>query len=230
MHRYEELEKLYYKRLIWKFFILILLFVFFVLIGFYSYSKKGKKIQANEENITMFKERTLKEKKEIKSVEVNKSIKMDNKINKSNDKLVFVLPQIKEKDITESIHQKNIQNVKKENKLNKVSKDIKNTSIVVIKEKKVNIKELIQKYKEQPNYEIAMIIAKKYFDKDLKKSQLWALKANNLDPKREESWLLFADILLKENKKQKAIEILNIYLDTYGENSKVMAKIRSINE
>jgi len=227
MHRYEELEKLYYKRRIWKFFILILLFVFFVLIGFYSYSKKGKKIQANEENITMLKEKTLKEKKEIKPEEVNKSSKKDNK---SNDKLVFVLPQIKEKDITESIHQKNIQNIKKENKLNKVSKDVKKTSIVVIKEKKVNIKELIQKYKEQPNYEIAMIIAKKYFNKDLKKSQLWALKANNLDPKREESWLLFADILLKENKKQKAIEILNIYLDTYGENSKVMAKIRSINE
>jgi tetratricopeptide (TPR) repeat protein len=82
-----------------------------------------------------------------------------------------------------------------------------------------------------PSYDLALMIAKEYYkQKNYKQAQIWAIKANNLDPQKVESWLLFADILLKENKKKKALEILKIYLDQYGEEERIRAKIRSIDE
>jgi len=88
---------------------------------------------------------------------------------------------------------------------------------------------LIKNFNQNPDYDLAITIAKYYLNhNNLKKAQIWSLKANNLNPEKPESWLIFANILQKENKIQKAIEILKVYKDSYGINKKIEKKLRSL--
>ena len=247
MHRYEELEKIYYKKKFLKF--ISIFFVLVISIGiFFIFPSLNKE---NEKNITknIIKEKTINinQKKEINTTKLNKKIEKVSKntqkeknvsiVKNENQKLTFILPKITEK-------QKNIikenKPVKKDIKKRKEIKEIKKTKTttskkippsIKIEEKKISVNELIRKFNTNPNYDIAMIIAKEYFKiGDLNNARIWVIKANNLKPEDVDSWLLFADILLKNNEKEKALKILNVYIDTYGDNPLIEAKIRSINE
>ena len=219
MHRYEELEKEYYKKRILKalFGLVAVLTVFFA--GYFTYKR-------DISNKTV-----IEAKKEIKQKpEINKTVKKEEKKAQKNvDKLIFVVPHINEDEIKDT--KKTVKKTKKPEKKEvkkEIKKEVKKPK-VQIKEKSITLNELKQKFSQKPSYDLAIMIAKNYFNKkDYKQAQIWAIKANNIDPQKVESWVLFSDILLKENKKQKAREILQIYIDQYGENETIRSKLRTI--
>jgi predicted Zn-dependent protease len=67
-------------------------------------------------------------------------------------------------------------------------------------------------------------------EKDYSNAKLWALKANNIDPSKYQSWKMFAFILLKKNDKIKARKILKVYLNDYGDNDEIYKLLRSLDE
>ena len=252
MHRYEELEKLYYKKKYLK----IIFFIFLTLIVFgavyyvvvYKKSVKSKKEITKSKKIVK-KETVKKVKQETNESNVSKTasaekIKKPNKVNneqkQNNQKLMFILPKIDNNmvknssiaDKTQKTIKKQPSNKVKTNKPKKIKPQPKTEEKEpVIQEKKVSVSELIRKFNLNPDYDLAMLIAKEYYNRgDLNNARIWVIKANNLNPEDVESWLLFADILVKKNEKQKALKILNVYIDTYGDNPLIEAKIRSINE
>jgi len=217
VHRYEELEKLYYKKKALKYFIVILGVgvIFFI----YDFFKKPSKVS---KDINLTKEKKVLEfKKEIKET------KKDKNITKKYEKISFILPKV----------EYNYSAISTENKKIKKQKIIKPKKIESkkieskITEKEVTLNDLIQKFNLNKSYDLALLIAKGFFKKkDLKNAKIWTIKANSMNPERVESWILFSDILLEKGEKEKAIEILKIYLDTYGNNKTIENKIRSINE
>ena len=257
MHRYEELEKLYYKKIILK--ILIVLGIIGLFISGFFILNKTKSSKEVKKNISKNQTITKKEnKKEIKKInpskEKNETIKVKNnskkevkksslpkKINKPKETKVksfhFILPDIskiskspKPKQPSKTIKDKNT--TKKLKKLKEVelnhTANLDNFKIV---EKPVDLKTLIKKFNDNKDFDLAILISKIYFKKgDLKNAQMWALKANNINPSSYKSWILFADILLKEKKPKKVKEILKVYLNSYGQNDIIEKKLRSLDD
>jgi len=247
MHRYEELEKLYYKKKYKKIF-LYFLFVFISSLAVFSIlklisfnnvkhiknkaeSKITKNIKSNitkrlnevnitEKNLSKQNKNEHKKPKNIKT-EVKSQI---NEKNNTSFNLTFILPQIKENKEKKPASKKPALKVKEKNKTTKNVQPL-------IKENKADLKSLKASFYKFPNYSTAMTIANIYFSKkDLANAKIWALKANNIDPSKYESWKMFAMILLEKNDKIKAKEVLKIYLNNYGENEEISKLLRSINE
>ena len=224
MHRYEELEKLYYKKLYIKIFSFLLFFIaLFILIYFFIRERevKSTKVVYNEKNSTI--SSTNKKQSNLKVAE---------KKNKENNKsayIRFILPEINEtlevedRKIIKQKH-KNKHFVEKVSSVNNLS-----SSSFKIKETKVNVQTLIKDYNSNPNYHLAILIAKLYLEhNNIKQAEKWALKANGLKPELPDSWLIFADILQRKNQIKKAIEILKVYEETYGGNESVDEKLREL--
>ena len=118
---------------------------------------------------------------------------------------------MKEKQLKSQTSQKDFQNIK-------------------ITENKVNINDLINEFKKNKDYNIAITISKIYLKQNnLKKAQIWALNANSLAPSKPESWIIFADIMIKKHNIKKAKDLLRVYIDSYGSNDIIEEKLRSIN-
>ena len=250
MHRYEELEKLYYKRKIKKyvsiFFVLAVAVTIVIVISNFinksenqpkkifksvkfkssqefNESKKNnaKEVVKNDLNVTKTKKSVILK----KSDEKNETNKIDT--SKSNLSFSFYIPNIKQEQKKDKI--KKVQKQKKEIK----NTDIKKPNVTVneIKETNINVKSLIKEFNKHPDFNLAILISKYYYNKkDLANAKLWALKANNINPSDYRSWKMFALILLKKNDKIKAKEVLKIYLNDYGENEEIEKLLRSIDE
>jgi len=221
MHRYEELEKLYYKKLYIKIFsFLLFLIVLLILVYFFIKEKeiKSPKVAHKEKNTTIFSNN--KKQSNLKVLE-NKT--------KENNKSVyikFILPEVNE---TLEVENKKI--IKKNRHIFKKTSSVNNLSSASfkIKEAKVNVDTLIKDYNSNPNYHLAILIAKLYLEhNNIKQAEKWALKANGLKPELPDSWLIFADILQRKNQIKKAIEILKVYEETYGGNESVDEKLREL--
>jgi hypothetical protein len=257
MHKYEELEKLYYKKkkkqtaLI--FIAILSIGSVFLLINNLSNSKRKRNIVNIEKNVTDNINNTLASKVVVKTT--NKSKKYNQKKddvkkiksmtftvfkfarnkgdnNSTISQLTFIVPDIKSKpkEIKQNDKKQHITNPKIVK--NKEDKKIKNEiSNFFIKENSVDIKKLINTFKKAPSYDIAMMISKYYFArKDYDDAKLWVLKANNMEPSKYQSWKMFALILLKKHQKNKAKNVLSIYLDDYGSNEEIEKLLRSIDE
>nr|WP_246023104.1 CDC27 family protein [Campylobacter estrildidarum] len=86
-----------------------------------------------------------------------------------------------------------------------------------IDSKVFSIAKLKNNFYKNPSYERALILAREYYRiKDYKKSIFWALKANDIDKKTEDSWLIFAKAQIALGNKNQAEKALNVYLDSYG--------------
>jgi len=71
------------------------------------------------------------------------------------------------------------------------------------------------KFQQNKNPREALLIAQAYYRAgNYKNSEKWALKANNLDKKLDESWLLFAKSQEKLGKRQEALKVLVAYYRT----------------
>jgi len=243
MHRYEELEKKYYKKLYLKIIFYSIIIVGVILIIFItninnkdkpekkSFKEKNTTLQQinKETNISIKKIKTA-----VKKEHKNKNI--PKKTNKNiTEKIKFILPDIE--NITPLNNENYESNIS--NKNNRKTKPLKKTENNISKKPVFNLKEisldkqdikvLVKNFNQNPDYDLAITIAKYYLNyNNLKKAQIWALKANNLNPEKADSWIIFANILQRENKIQKAIEILKVYKDSYGVDKKIEKKLRSL--
>jgi len=78
----------------------------------------------------------------------------------------------------------------------------------------VSVEELTAKFEKSNSSDIAVLIARRYYDiKDYKNSEKWALIANELDSNNEESWIIFAKSKYNLKQKDDAISVLKIYND-----------------
>jgi tetratricopeptide (TPR) repeat protein len=202
LHRYEELEKLYYKKKFIEYgvlsvFIVVLFIIFYIL---YSSFKKNetdveivkreqkelkKKLSNNEIN------RVVELKKELKSdveVKVKKlvlypiypdinSILNSKKDKEENKKLSQNTDKLKEENIvTEKIDvtKENQENSKEEKKKDKIVVKPVNRikSRFLIKTKEENLTTLIEAYKHSPNYEKGIKVVELYFKEKKYKESL----------------------------------------------------------
>jgi len=225
MHRYEELEKLYYKKLYIRIFFSLSVFIILSILFYLFVEEDKKKVESNK---VVYKEKnsTIIVSSDKKSSNIKIVIKKEKEDNKSVY-IKFILPEIND---TLTVENKKI--------IKQVSKHIVrktppvnnfNPPFLKIKETKVNIKKLIEDYKLNPNYHLAVLISKFYLKyNNLKEAKKWILRANNLHPELVESWLVFADILERKGQIKKAIEILKVYEETYGGNESVDEKLREL--
>ncbi len=241
MHRYEELEKLYYKKKRNQIIIVVLIALFLVIVykliefanvNTQTQTKVVENNQTKEEKVQTKNSETLENNKTKKTVK--------NKKEKKVAKLEFILPNISEvktpvepKKITKTQPKPTTKPTPKPNKTvqTQTTTQPKVPAKLNLQVEKVDINQLISSFNQNPNYDLAITISKEYLKRgNLKEAQKWALKANTMEPDRVESWLQFADILLKEGKKEKAVQILRVYIDSYGENDEIESKLRSLNE
>ncbi len=84
------------------------------------------------------------------------------------------------------------------------------------------------KFKQNKNPREALLIAKAYYRAgNYKNAEEWALKANNLDKKLDESWLVFAKSQDKLGKRKEALKVLVAYYRT-SKSPKAKALIQKI--
>ena len=84
----------------------------------------------------------------------------------------------------------------------------------IIKTKKMTIEQLQKLFILRKSYDLAIKIAQAFYDKGAYTKALeWAKRANKLDRQKEEAWILYAKTLYKLGKKQKAKQLLKVFLD-----------------
>ena len=240
MHKYEELERLYYKKKYTKYFFIFFIIAFLsALILFFSKSNKNvqknnkvnleKKIEKKEINKTIIKKEVNISKKELK--EVNKT--KVKKIKKEVKKLVLypIFPELNENK--EKIKQIKKQQIKKQSvpkiEVNNIKKEEKKVALKIVVKSAKTTNDLIYIFEKSPTYENAIKISKIYFErKNYQKAIEWSKKANKIEPEDYESWYIFAKSLIKLGKVDKAKKVLIAYLNTYGPDKNIEELLRSI--
>ncbi len=95
---------------------------------------------------------------------------------------------------------------------------------IVLNTQNVEANDLIKRYNNIPNKNLALMIAQIYLQKkDYKKALEWSVKANELDKSDARSWMIFAKAAYKLGKKRRALHALSLYLKNYDD-----PKIRSL--
>ena len=90
------------------------------------------------------------------------------------------------------------------------------------------IETIKEKYQHSHSSRDALLLAKAFYKKsNYQEAEKWALKANKINSKLEESWLIFAKAKAQMGKKQEAINILAKYY-TKSKSSKAKALIGQI--
>ena len=227
MHKYERLERYYYKKKIFK--ITLIVFVILSLIGislfFLIHNKHKHTKNTNSTKKTTLKEVTknsIEKKAEKEKKTIKKKIKIVKNLD-SNIKLSFILPSIK-------IEEPKKVKVPKQKEVKSVKKILPNNKNLIIEEK-IDIQDLINSFNQNPSYDVAIRISNYYLNhNNLALAKNWALKANNINPSKADSWKIFAIILIKQKNVQKAKEVLKIYLNDYGENPEIIKLLRSLND
>jgi hypothetical protein len=257
VHKYERLEKIYYKKKYLRIFFIIVIFIIlsFVAVNFIFNIEKKSNVKNNYKKPKITKTETNISETQIIQAEqnitknhndVNQTLTVDTnqteknltkiKISK-NDKniskdniplLTFTFTMPKiDLNITKADKKTDIKKSKSDNK----PKKIKTKKLSVIIEENININDLIKNFNNHPSFDMAIQISEYYLNKNyLNLAKKWALKANSINPERYESWKIFAIILIRKNEKEKAKEVLKTYLNDYGENNEIKKILRSIDE
>jgi len=115
----------------------------------------------------------------------------------------------------QNVAKKNIEVEEKQMAVKNIAKTeekIQKITFVNISHSDVNLKLLEEKFSAHESYDIAIRIANEYYDqKEYKKSLFWAKKANHLNRKKRQSWILYARSLYALGDTEKAIKILKLY-------------------
>ena len=232
MHRYEELEKRYYRKKYLKisiYTIFVLLIIVAVYILYYpKYHHIDKQKQSPKKELNKTKKIPQKIKKQNKTPKQPPKPKPKPKPMpiQSPKKLTLypIYPEI-DNNITKSTQSPKQKPNKIVDKVDKVEKH----NTIIIKSKPATLNSLIESFNTAPEYEKAIKVTKLYFDKEKYEEAIqWAKKANKLKPEDYESWYIFAESLIKLGKIQKAKKVLIAYIDAYGPNKKIEKLLRSI--
>lgn len=185
-----------------------------------SFSLFGGYIYLNKENLPLFKkEKPKKEsKKEIviadKKIEILKKPKKKEEvltlntdfienIKKESKKASFKNPPLPPPKLKPSIKIKEAENFTKQ----------KSKKIKIISKRVDTITFLKKKFQATHDINYALMLSNTYFEKrKYKKALYWAIKANEIDPTNERSWILFAKAKTKMGQKKEAIKALKVYL------------------
>jgi len=235
MHRYEELEKLYYRKKYIKLIQVIFLIIILVSISLLLFNKFNNH-STKSKNIKVIKKELNKTNENNKTIhKTSNKIKQKTFPNKIKKLTLYpIFPDItkitKENNISKKL-EKNVTTPKKKEKEKKLPKIVeKKPEIkIIVKQQKEDLNGLIKLYKINHKYDTAMKIARIYFSKkDYANSIKWAKVANKIDPENDASWYLFSKSLLQLGNRKKAKEVLVVYLNTYGTSEKIEKLLRSI--
>ncbi|MRI58054.1 MAG: hypothetical protein C6H99_00940 [Epsilonproteobacteria bacterium] len=103
---------------------------------------------------------------------------------------------------------------KKQKSTKKSPRAAANTLSFDIRSKSQPLPKLIEKFENHPTKSLAILIAKKQYQKgEYKKALHWSMRASDLGGgKDKENWIIFAKSLYKLGKRQEAMEVLQSYL------------------
>ena len=208
-----ELEKLCKKRRIKRrvFFLFFVIFIIFVIFAIWFFAKKRFYVAHKQQP----KKQIIKKVKTVKKI---KNVKKIVEINKTKPSIIltpvisldFVEDiNISKEKTSSNMKQKTIQKQDNNFQESKRSKNIVTTEILPSYEECIYQAEDALKNK---NYSLAL---------------KWAKNANIKDKTRPEAWIISAKILYLEGKKQKAINVLKLYLQYY-KNKKVEKFLRKL--
>ncbi len=108
----------------------------------------------------------------------------------------------------------------------KVNSSVEVKDTFILQSQKFNVKNLKKLFQQRQSYNLALKIAKFYYNaKDYTDAIKWAKKANSIDKTDATSWIIYAKSLYKLGDKEKAKKILHIYLQF--ENSRRVNEILS---
>jgi len=109
----------------------------------------------------------------------------------------------------------------KEEKIGTIAKVTKTArasigNITIIKQDtKRDIQNILKRFQEEKNPALSLFLARKYYELgDYKAASKYALITNQLDKKIDESWIIFSKALVKMHHKEKAINILQRYIQS----------------
>ena len=201
-----ELEKMCKKRRIKKriFFIFLIIVIVagaYLIWNFYkSHAKKNSSVAEIKKTVP---------KKEIKPLKKTENIKKTEK-NKSKEKEMVLTPVIS-LDFTDI----NTSKINSQNKTEPKKDTVPKPNKVSVKKVNVITTEILPSY-EECIYQAKDALKNKNYSLALK----WAQNANTKNKIRPEAWIITAKILYKTGKKQKALNILKLYLK-YNKNKKI---------
>ncbi|SFV75694.1 Transformation system protein [hydrothermal vent metagenome] len=127
--------------------------------------------------------------------------------------------QVLKKDIKIVKHKKN----KEQNQtiVSNVPKK-KEKKVFIMREKNGDLKDVLQRFQENQNPALGLFIARKYYKlKEYQKAYNYALETNKINSQVEESWIIFAKSLYHLQQKQKALEVLQQYIQNNGDSPKI---------
>ena len=233
-----QLEKKWYKYKARKLiFLLLSLFLLISLLGgvYYSYIQfiEKKSTPVEENNVSLIKLTNSFESKPVENVEVSEKeilvkaevvslepiipiIDMEKEERKKSKRVSVRKPRVVS-------HKSNVsKNIKAKQSAYLTANELKtmNHSLDSRQLKKINmtsisvnyIETIKQKFIATKNPREALLLARAYYAKgEYSKSEEWALRANKLNNKLEESWLLFAKSKAKLGKKEESLKILLSY-------------------
>jgi len=219
MHNYDEIEKIYYKKKRKKY--IITMSLIGITIGAIYLSKPYIQKLFNKEASHKIDQK--QQHKNISNITHNKSTTKEKKLilNSQIPKInVETKKKIEIKTTAKPI-------IKQEIKKTTTTKKEKIKIVVVQKSQK--LQDLLNYYKSFKDYNTAIEIANIYYkNKDYQNSITWAKKANDLNAKDEQSWLIYAKSLVQLHKTIKAKTLLKLYLEIYGPNKSISSYLRSI--
>jgi len=131
----------------------------------------------------------------------------------SLDELQSYIKLAKRNHIDYFVYTRNINVQKKEEKEKKKKEiPIEKAPTPMLKVQNTSIQQLKEKFSQTPSYNIAMIVAQRYYKKrDFKDAIIWAKKANQLDKSDAKSWIIYAKSLHALHQYDKAKQLLHIY-------------------
>lgn len=139
----------------------------------------------------------------------------------TKEQIVNISEPIEEKIVIEQPQQPNIKNEPKQplqpslTTSQPIIEPEQKGSISIAKKNEISdIEDVIKRFKTNNNPALSLFVAKKYYQMgEYEKSYDYALITNNLNNTIEESWLIFAKSLVKLDKKDKAVETLQKYIN-----------------
>lgn len=135
-----------------------------------------------------------------------------NLLNKKRDKVIHRVSS-KRKIIAKE------QRIHKVTKVKKISKKeiepkVRNNSFSIVLKNLNSTDKMIEVYKKEKTYSIALKIAKLFYkQKKYKEAVIWSKKANNIDSRAEEAWLVYAKGEYALGHEKRAKGILKVYVN-----------------
>jgi tetratricopeptide (TPR) repeat protein len=93
--------------------------------------------------------------------------------------------------------------------------DEQQTNLIIIKQNiNDDIQDILNRFENTNNPALSLIIAKKYYNSgDYEKAYDYSLITNDIDDSINDAWIIYAKSLVKLNKKYKAMDALNTYIE-----------------